>query len=189
MQRDGCRRCGLAVMDSPDKVRLRRCLGGGPSKSGSSLSGSLATPLIVGTSRSDAAERPLARCDSLRRFCGVVLHVCSARDTQDTFFKRMGSAVPAIPQAVAVRKILPLLSHALEFGGAPPPPPPADAATQPSSSRPRRGCRPRPRPFAFAPLARGYRAAVIGWHGVRFVRVRRRAAVGGGAATADRRDA
>lgn len=38
---------------------------------------------------------------------------------KDAFFKRLPANVPAIPQPVAVRKLLPLLSRALEFGGAP----------------------------------------------------------------------
>ena len=38
---------------------------------------------------------------------------------QDTFFKRLPAILPSIPPAVAIRKILPLLSSALEFGGAP----------------------------------------------------------------------
>mmetsp|Transcript_8758 Transcript_8758/g.18684 ORF Transcript_8758/g.18684 Transcript_8758/m.18684 type:complete len:802 (-) Transcript_8758:459-2864(-) len=38
---------------------------------------------------------------------------------KDTFFKRLPSLLPSIPSAVAVRKILPGLSSALEFGGAP----------------------------------------------------------------------
>ncbi|MEW5318095.1 MAG: hypothetical protein WDW38_009346 [Sanguina aurantia] len=39
---------------------------------------------------------------------------------KESFFKRLPSIIPAIPAAVASRKILPLLSSALEFGGAPP---------------------------------------------------------------------
>lgn len=38
---------------------------------------------------------------------------------KDTFFKRLPILLPAVPASVAVRKILPLLSSALEFGGAP----------------------------------------------------------------------
>jgi hypothetical protein len=38
---------------------------------------------------------------------------------KDAFFKRLPSLLPAIPAAVAARKILPLLANALEFGGAP----------------------------------------------------------------------
>ncbi|GBF94506.1 hypothetical protein Rsub_07040 [Raphidocelis subcapitata] len=38
---------------------------------------------------------------------------------KDAFFKRLPSLLPAIPAAVAARKVLPLLANALEFGGAP----------------------------------------------------------------------
>lgn len=38
---------------------------------------------------------------------------------KDAFFKRLPAMIPAIPEPVAVRKLLPLLSRALEFGGAP----------------------------------------------------------------------
>ena len=38
---------------------------------------------------------------------------------QDNFFKRLPAALPSIPTAVAVCKLLPLVSSALEFGGAP----------------------------------------------------------------------
>ncbi len=38
---------------------------------------------------------------------------------KDAFFKRLPSLLPAIPGPVAVRKLLPLLANALEFGGAP----------------------------------------------------------------------
>eukprot|EP00198_Chlamydomonas_reinhardtii_P004430 XP_001693766.1 protein kinase [Chlamydomonas reinhardtii] len=38
----------------------------------------------------------------------------------ETFFRRLPSILPSIPAPVAVRKLLPLLSSALEFGGAPP---------------------------------------------------------------------
>jgi SCY1-like protein 1 len=38
---------------------------------------------------------------------------------KEAFFKRLPAILPSLPQAVAVRKILPLLSSALEFGGAP----------------------------------------------------------------------
>lgn len=38
---------------------------------------------------------------------------------KDTFFKKLPATIPAIPEPVAVRKILPLLSRALEYGGAP----------------------------------------------------------------------
>lgn len=38
---------------------------------------------------------------------------------KEAFFKRLPGVLPSLPQAVAVRKILPLLSSALEFGGAP----------------------------------------------------------------------
>ncbi|KAL6763611.1 armadillo-type protein [Haematococcus lacustris] len=46
----------------------------------------------------------------------------SVKDSMDkeSFFKKLGAALPSIPPAVAVQKILPLLAHALEFGGAPP---------------------------------------------------------------------
>jgi len=39
---------------------------------------------------------------------------------KDAFFKRLPSALPNIPPPVAHRKLLPLLSRALEYGGAPP---------------------------------------------------------------------
>ena len=39
---------------------------------------------------------------------------------KDTFFKRLPSSLPSIPEPVAQRKLLPLLASALEFGGAPP---------------------------------------------------------------------
>eukprot|EP00878_Enallax_costatus_P016353 GHUV01017153.1.p1 GENE.GHUV01017153.1~~GHUV01017153.1.p1 ORF type:complete len:345 (+),score=98.92 GHUV01017153.1:319-1353(+) len=38
---------------------------------------------------------------------------------KDMFFKKLPAMIPAIPEPVAVRKILPLLSRALEYGGAP----------------------------------------------------------------------
>ncbi|KAF6265414.1 armadillo-type protein [Scenedesmus sp. NREL 46B-D3] len=38
---------------------------------------------------------------------------------KDSFFKKLPAMVPAIPEPVAVRKLLPLLSSSLEFGGAP----------------------------------------------------------------------
>jgi hypothetical protein len=37
--------------------------------------------------------------------------------SQEAFFKRLTNFIEAIPSAVLVQKILPLLSHALEFGG------------------------------------------------------------------------
>lgn len=39
---------------------------------------------------------------------------------KDAFFKRLPAMIPAIPEPVAIRKVLPLLSNALEYGGAPP---------------------------------------------------------------------
>ncbi|KXZ49263.1 hypothetical protein GPECTOR_22g856 [Gonium pectorale] len=39
---------------------------------------------------------------------------------KESFFRRLPGILPSIPAAVAVRKLLPLLSSALEFGGAPP---------------------------------------------------------------------
>ncbi|KAG2438971.1 hypothetical protein HYH02_010763 [Chlamydomonas schloesseri] len=39
---------------------------------------------------------------------------------KESFFRRLPSILPSIPAPVAVRKLLPLLSSALEFGGAPP---------------------------------------------------------------------
>lgn len=48
------------------------------------------------------------------------LETCHCLDfalMQESFFKKLGNALPAIPAAVAQRKILPLLSQALEFGG------------------------------------------------------------------------
>ncbi len=39
---------------------------------------------------------------------------------KETFFKRLPGVVPSLPQPVNERKVLPLLSSALEFGGAPP---------------------------------------------------------------------
>ncbi|GLC35616.1 hypothetical protein PLESTM_000343500 [Pleodorina starrii] len=39
---------------------------------------------------------------------------------KESFFRRLPGLLPAIPAAVAVGKLLPLLSSALEFGGAPP---------------------------------------------------------------------
>lgn len=38
---------------------------------------------------------------------------------KDMFFKKLPAMIPAIPEPVAVRKVLPLLSRALEYGGAP----------------------------------------------------------------------
>jgi SCY1-like protein 1 len=38
---------------------------------------------------------------------------------KDLFFKKLPAMIPAIPEPVAVRKILPQLSNALEYGGAP----------------------------------------------------------------------
>jgi hypothetical protein len=38
---------------------------------------------------------------------------------KDLFFKRLPNMIPAIPEPVAIRKVLPLLSNALEYGGAP----------------------------------------------------------------------
>jgi SCY1-like protein 1 len=38
---------------------------------------------------------------------------------KDSFFKKLPAMIPAIPEPVAVRKLLPLLSSSLEFGGAP----------------------------------------------------------------------
>lgn len=46
--------------------------------------------------------------------------LCGADVLQESFFRKLPSALPAIPPAVANRKILPLLAGALEFGGAPP---------------------------------------------------------------------
>ncbi|GLI62075.1 hypothetical protein VaNZ11_004633 [Volvox africanus] len=39
---------------------------------------------------------------------------------KESFFRRLPGVLPAIPAAVAVGKLLPLLASALEFGGAPP---------------------------------------------------------------------
>ncbi len=41
-------------------------------------------------------------------------------DLQESFFRKLPGILPSIPAPVAVRKLLPLLSSALEFGGAPP---------------------------------------------------------------------
>lgn len=38
---------------------------------------------------------------------------------KDVFFKKLPAMIPAIPEPVAVRKVLPQLSNALEYGGAP----------------------------------------------------------------------
>lgn len=38
---------------------------------------------------------------------------------KDMFFKKLPVMIPAIPEPVAIRKILPQLSNALEYGGAP----------------------------------------------------------------------
>ena len=38
---------------------------------------------------------------------------------KDAFFKKLPQQLPAIPLPVAQRKLLPMLSQALEFGGAP----------------------------------------------------------------------
>jgi hypothetical protein len=38
---------------------------------------------------------------------------------KDLFFKKLPAMIPAIPEPVAIRKILPQLSNALEYGGAP----------------------------------------------------------------------
>ncbi len=38
---------------------------------------------------------------------------------KDMFFKRLPTLLPAIPDPVAQRKLLPLLARALEYGGAP----------------------------------------------------------------------
>ncbi|KIZ00223.1 putative inactive serine/threonine-protein kinase scy1 [Monoraphidium neglectum] len=49
-------------------------------------------------------------------------HAACVKDgaEKDAFFKRLPTLLPAVPEAVAARKVLPLLSRALEFGGAPP---------------------------------------------------------------------
>jgi hypothetical protein len=46
---------------------------------------------------------------------------CAVKDSaeKDSFFKKLPAMIPAIPEPVAVRKLLPLLSSSLEFGGAP----------------------------------------------------------------------
>ncbi|GFR47514.1 hypothetical protein Agub_g9146 [Astrephomene gubernaculifera] len=46
----------------------------------------------------------------------------AVKDTveKESFFRRLPGILPSIPAPVAVRKLLPLLSSALEFGGAPP---------------------------------------------------------------------
>jgi len=46
-------------------------------------------------------------------------HTVKDSAEKDAFFKRLPALLPAIPGPVAVRKLLPLLSNALEFGGAP----------------------------------------------------------------------
>ena len=38
---------------------------------------------------------------------------------RDAFFKRLPAQLPNIPVPVAQRKLLPMISQALEFGGAP----------------------------------------------------------------------
>ena len=38
---------------------------------------------------------------------------------RDAFFKRLPAQLPTIPVPVAQRKLLPMISQALEFGGAP----------------------------------------------------------------------
>ena len=45
----------------------------------------------------------------------------SVKDSQekDAFFKRLPQLLPDIPVVVAQRKLLPMISQALEFGGAP----------------------------------------------------------------------
>jgi len=43
--------------------------------------------------------------------------MCALLDLQESFFKRLSGVLEAVPSAVLVQKVLPLLSHALEFGG------------------------------------------------------------------------
>eukprot|EP00798_Chlamydomonas_sp_ICE-L_P002840 gene2840-17741_t len=66
----------------------------------------------------------MAECKFLNnRLVDVVnfMENISVKDSmeKDTFFKRLPAMLPSIPTAVAIRKILPLLSSALEYGGAP----------------------------------------------------------------------
>ena len=66
----------------------------------------------------------LAECKFLQSRLGDVVSFMeniAVKDSIDkeAFFKKLPSILPSLPQAVAVRKILPLLSSALEFGGAP----------------------------------------------------------------------
>mmetsp|Transcript_346 Transcript_346/g.854 ORF Transcript_346/g.854 Transcript_346/m.854 type:complete len:822 (+) Transcript_346:2496-4961(+) len=67
----------------------------------------------------------VAECKFLNnRLVGLVafLENISVKDLfeKESFFKRLTGVLEAIPSAVLVQKVLPLLSHALEFGGAPP---------------------------------------------------------------------
>jgi hypothetical protein len=50
-----------------------------------------------------------------------VMCLLSVQDGQerDAFFKRLPAQLPTIPVPVAQRKLLPMISQALEFGGAP----------------------------------------------------------------------
>ena len=48
---------------------------------------------------------------------GTNLLSCSPSALQESFFKRLTGMLEAIPSAVLTQKILPLLSHALEYGG------------------------------------------------------------------------
>lgn len=59
-----------------------------------------------------ACHTPVHSCSRHRR-----LAVKDAAE-KDTFFKRLPKQLPAIPAAVAERKLLPLIGRALEFGGA-----------------------------------------------------------------------
>ncbi|KAF5836824.1 kinase-like domain-containing protein [Dunaliella salina] len=67
----------------------------------------------------------VAECKFLNnRLVGLVafLENISVKDLfeKESFFKRLTGVLEAIPSAVLIQKVLPLLSHALEFGGAPP---------------------------------------------------------------------
>jgi SCY1-like protein 1 len=62
-----------------------------------------------------------ASLPAYRRFQTVATATITVKDgaDKDAFFKRLPGLIPAIPQPVAARKLLPLLARALEFGGAP----------------------------------------------------------------------
>lgn len=66
------------------------------------------------------AFTPFTPCAAIVGPTFILLAAVKDSAEKDMFFKKLPAMIPAIPEPVAVRKFLPLLSKSLEFGGAPP---------------------------------------------------------------------